>query len=180
MLIVCPLGDAFLDIKSSGALLHQCNLKLHSERINVTCEWPHVLFIYQLDDKKSQEPHESHSYPGPDDYLMYYLVKICGLGFVFVSVCFPDASDVYCNFFLMFLVQLPTRLVICFYMFIKHVHNQKWHPHFMPTEKLLPWPQRMSLAVKVASKWNLLLIILKIRRHVSIQLNHRQAKYKIQ
>ena len=30
---------------------------------------------------------------------MYDLVKICGLGFVFVSVCFPNATDVYCNFF---------------------------------------------------------------------------------
>jgi hypothetical protein len=51
--------------------------------------------MYQLDDNKGQEPHESHSYPGPDDYLMYYLVKICGLGCVFVSVCFPAATDVY-------------------------------------------------------------------------------------
>jgi hypothetical protein len=59
----------------------------------------YVLFMYQLDDNKGQEPHESHSYPGPDDYLMYCLVKICGLGFVFVSVCYPNASDVYCNFF---------------------------------------------------------------------------------
>jgi len=77
MLMVCCLGDAFLDIKRSGALLRQCNLKLHSESINVTYEWPHVLFMYQLDDNKGQEPHESYSYPGPDDYLMYYLVKIC-------------------------------------------------------------------------------------------------------
>jgi hypothetical protein len=69
-----------------------CNLKLHSESINVAYEWPHVLFLYQLDDNKGQEPHESHSYPGPDDYLMYYLVKICGLGFVFVS--YPDATVV--------------------------------------------------------------------------------------
>lgn len=100
MLVVYPLGDAFLDIKSSGALLHQCNLKLHSESINVTYEWPHVLlFMYQLDDNKGQEPHESHSYPGPDDNLMYYLVKICGLGGVFVSVCVPAATDVYWQFF---------------------------------------------------------------------------------
>ena len=42
--------------------------------------------MYQLDDNKGQEPHESHSYPGPDDYLMYYLVKICVFGCVFVSV----------------------------------------------------------------------------------------------
>jgi hypothetical protein len=70
-------------------------------------------------------------------------------------LCFPNAIDVYCNFF-MFLVQLPTRLVICSYMFIKYVRNQKWHPRFMPTENLLPWPQLMSLAIKVASTWNLM------------------------
>jgi hypothetical protein len=55
--------------------------------------------MYQLDDNKGQEPHESHSYPGPEDYLMYYLVKIYGLGFVFVAVCFADATDVFCNYF---------------------------------------------------------------------------------
>jgi hypothetical protein len=86
----------------------------------------HVLFMYQLDDNKGQEPHESHSYPGPDDYLMYCLVKICGLGFVCLFL-FVILMLLMCIviFFLMFLVQLPTWLVICSHMFIKHVHNQK-------------------------------------------------------
>ena len=45
-----------MDIKSSGALLHQCNLKFHSESINVTYEWPHMLFMYQIDEIKLKNP----------------------------------------------------------------------------------------------------------------------------
>ena len=103
-------------------------------RVLMLHEWPHVLFMYQLDDdNKGQEPHESYSYPGPDDYLMYSWWKSVGL-----VLCLSLLSWCYCCVLQIFFnVPCSARhTVTCSYMFIKHVHNQKWQPDFMPTKNL--------------------------------------------